>query len=383
MGQMGCRMCTQEETETQLKFSRIYTKNGVKVQKLPAEIKEDYNNFIALFENNLKFIGNYISQQEFNSYIPEKVQNYMIEHPLIIKEEYNVCTETYELKPVEFKNGNIYQGNWNDDLKMEGLGKYYLKDQNVLAEGIWANGDLQYARVFLENGDIYEGEMKNSTFNGKGKLISTNGDIYEGEFVDGKTNGNGKLVFGDKVVYEGQFEKGEFRGNGHMRWPNGYDYEGNFDGPKLCGFGVLTHPCGDKYEGNFENSLFHGNGKYTYENGDIYEGEFQYGVKKGKGIYNALHKYEYNGDWDNDLPYGVGQLTNWNQKALLKSTWRNGKIIEEPTFEKGAKGDFKAIDLNIVPEEMKLDIKELTHLETFDANSSQYRIGSLPSFLED
>ena len=52
---------------------------------------------------------------------------------------------------------------------MEGLGKYYLKEDKVLAEGIWENGDLKYARVFLPNGDIYEGEMKNSKFNGKGK----------------------------------------------------------------------------------------------------------------------------------------------------------------------------------------------------------------------
>ena len=380
---MGCRICSPEGKEPQLKFSRIYTKNGVKVKKSEDEIKEDFNNFISLFENNLKYIGNYISQQDFNSCIPEKVQSHMIEHPFDIKEKYNVDTETYELKPVEFKNGNIYQGNWNDDLKMEGLGKYYLKDQNVLAEGVWSNGDLLYARVFLQNDDIYEGEMKNSTFNGKGKLISANGDIYEGDFVDGKTNGNGKLVFGDKTVYEGQFEKGEFKGNGHMKWTSGYDYEGNFDGAKLCGFGVLTHPCGDKYEGNFENSLFHGNGKYIYENGDIYEGEFQYGLKKGKGIYNASHKFEYNGDWDNDLPCGFGKVTNWNKKGLLKSTWRNGKIIEEPTFEQGTKSDFKSIDLNIVPEEMKLDTKDLTHLESFDGNSSQYKIGSLPSFLED
>ena len=45
---------------------------------------------------------------------------------------------------------------------MEGLGKYYLKEDNVLAEGLWSNGDLKYIRVLIPNWDIYEGEMKNS-----------------------------------------------------------------------------------------------------------------------------------------------------------------------------------------------------------------------------
>ena len=63
---------------------------------------------------------------------------------------------------------------------MDGPGKYYLKQEKVLAEGNWDNGELKYGRVFLPNGDIYEGEIKDSQFNGKGKLITKKGDIYEG-----------------------------------------------------------------------------------------------------------------------------------------------------------------------------------------------------------
>ena len=123
--------------------------------------------------------------------------------------------------------------------------------------------------------------------------------------------------------------------------------------------------------------------KYKYKNGDIYEGEFQYGIKKGKGVYNALDKFEYNGDWDNDLPCGVGKLTNWNKNGLIKSTWRYGKIVEEPVYEKGTKGDFKAVDFNIEPQEMNLNTRELSHLELIDNDTTQYKIGTFPSFLED
>ena len=381
---MGCNVCRPSEQETQLKLSREIPQLGFKLNKSVTQIKEDYNNFMVLFENNLQYIGKYISPQEFNSSIPETIQNYMIEHPLNIKPElFNNNIETFEVKPIEFKNGNIYFGNWNDNLKMEGFGKYYLKEDNVLAEGIWNNGDLQYARVFIPNGDIYEGEMKDSKFNGKGKLTYLNGDLYEGEFLDGEKNGNGKLIFEDKTEYEGPFEKGEFRGKGKMKWKNGYEYEGDFNGSKLSGFGTLTNYTGDTYEGNFDNSLFNGKGKYTYENGDIYEGEFQYGIKKGKGVYNASHKYEYDGDWDNDLPCGVGKLTNWNKKGILKSTWRYGKIMEEPIYEKGSQSDFKALNLNIEPQEMNLNVKELSHLEMVDVDTSQYKLGTFPSFLDD
>ena len=168
-----------------------------------------------------------------------------------------------------------------------------------------------------------------------------------------------------------------------MVWKNGYEYNGDFVGQQLCGFGILINNTGDKYEGNFYNSVFNGKGKYTHENGDIYEGEFQYGVKKGKGIYDASNKYKYVGEWDNDLPCGVGKLTNWNKKGVLKSTWRYGKIMEEPIYEKGNQNDFKAINLNIEPQEMLLDTKELSHLEMADSNSSQYKLGTFPSFLED
>ena len=380
---MGCNACRPSEPEAQLKIGRESYKNGALIDRTPSKIKEDYNNFINLFENTLQYIGQYIEPQDFNSNIPENIQKYMVENPLDIKKEFYKNSVTFEVRPIEFKNGNIYYGNWNENLKMEGPGKYFLKEDNVLAEGIWSNGDLKYARVFLPNGDLYEGEMKNSTFNGKGKLIYSNGDMYEGDFIEGEKNGNGKMVFEDRTEYEGPFEKGEFKGKGKMKWANKYEYQGEFKGPKLCGLGILTNQSGDVYEGSFDNSLFNGIGKYKYENGDIYEGEFQYGIKKGKGVYNALHKYEYNGDWDNDLPCGVGKLTNWNKKGLLKSTWRYGKIVEEPVFEKGTQSDFKAVDLNIEPHEMSLDTRELSHLEMIDNETTQYKLGTFPSFLED
>ena len=376
---MGCNVCRQSEPEAKLESNAAINNDIYKVKK---KNPEDYNSFMHLFESNLQYIGKYISEQDFNTFIPEENKKYMMEHPMEKVKELCNKLESYEVKPVEFQNGNIYYGGWNDYLKMEGYGKYYLKEDSVLAEGFWQNGDLIYARVFLPNGDIYEGEMNESIFNGKGKLITKKGDIYEGDFVNGEKHGNGKMIFDDKTVYEGIFDKGEFK-KGKMKWPNGYIYNGCFEGAKLSGLGSLSNPTGDIYEGNFSNNLFNGKGKYIHENGDVYEGDFQYGVRKGKGVYNASHKYEYNGDWDNNLPCGVGQLSNWNKKGVIKCTWRYGQIMEEPFYEAGSESDFKAIDLNLQPVEMNLNTRELSHLEIDEDIYSQYKLGTLPSFLAD
>ena len=34
-------------------------------------------------------------------------------------------------------------------MNMEGQGKYFLKEEGVLAEGIWKQGNLIFARVFI------------------------------------------------------------------------------------------------------------------------------------------------------------------------------------------------------------------------------------------
>ena len=381
---MGCKVCRPSEREAQLSLERNKGNNGSKANRTPAQIKEDYNNFIILFENSLQYFGKYISEKNLNSFIPLEVQKYMTEHPLEIKQELlEEVPDTYEVKPIEFKNGNIYFGNWNDNFKMEGQGKYYLKEDKVLAEGIWVNGDLKYARVFLPNGDIYEGEMKNSAFNGKGKLLLSNGYIYEGDFVDGEKNGKGKIIFEDKTEYEGPIENGEFKGSGKMKWTNGCEYKGEFNGSKLCGHGILSNSMGDVYEGNFDNSLFNGKGKYTYKGGDVYEGDFQYGVKQGKGKYTAYNNWEYDGDWDNDLPCGTGKLKNLNKKGTIESVWRYGKMVEKPIYENGDENDFKDFDFNLNPKEMNLNTRELSHLDMADINSTQYKLGTFPSFLEE
>ncbi len=71
-----------------------------------------------------------------------------------------------------------------------------------------------------ENGDIYDGNIKNGLYNGYGKLIvfdnnNNNYRVYEGNFEDGKLNGSGKLIISDGTIFIGNFINNKYH-NGKL-----------------------------------------------------------------------------------------------------------------------------------------------------------------------
>ena len=375
MGCVECKFCKQEEEKNQFEYPSDAKKNG-KIPENSLKKSGNNNNFVQEFEEKVKFIGHFITESEFETIIPEETNKYMKDKvfPLQLKNN-----NSHKIKPVEFENGNIYFGQWNEDFEMEGYGKYYLKEEKVLAEGTWEKGELKNARIFFPNGEIYEGEMANSVYNGKGKLITQDKDEYEGEFKDGEKNGNGKMIFKDGTEYKGNFVKNNFNGSGNMKWTNGMEYTGNFKDNYLEGEGVLINNNGEKYEGNFEKNSFHGKGKYTYSNGDEYEGNFEYGIRKGKGIYRKKNGFNYEGLWDNNVPNGYGKIIINDQE--FKCNFHNGKLIDEQINAKEYYDD--GIGYNFYNEPMNLSTQNLNHIENIDISSSQYRAGTMLSFLED
>ena len=344
---MGCNPCNGSNEEGSINLPELKSK-----YKQQEEFKKQFDIFLTNSESEK------IKEEDFYSNIQKDYLNYSNEHTLNYPPELPEKETLFEVEPIKFKNGNIFKGKWNNENKFDGKGKYYIAKDDLFIEGIWDNGELKYGRIFLSDGNIYEGFIKDSKF-----------------------NGNGKLILKD-AVYEGKFENEEFR-DGKMIWNNGYEYEGCFNGYCLQGKGKLKGPNGDIYEGDFKNNLFHGEGKYIYNSGNIYEGEFQYGIKKGKGKYISNNEYTYDGNWDNDVPFGYGKLTNWNDTCTLKCTFRAGKIAEEPIYEKGSKDNFNQDNFEIKPEEIKLNIKDLSHLNQYETETTQYKLGSMNSFLND
>ena len=379
-GCVECKLCKQDEEKNQFEYPNNAGKRTDNSIDSKDKIIDNNNNninlFLKEFDEKIKLIGQYMTEQEFEIMIPEEANKYIKEQPFPIELKNN---SSYKIKPVEFENGNIYYGEWNDNFEMEGYGKYYLKEEKVFAEGKWEKGELKHARIFYPNGEFYEGEMTNSSYNGKGKFISVDKDEYIGEFVDGEKDGEGTITFGDDgTVYSGKFVKNNFNGYGKMKWNNGLEYHGNFSDNYLEGNGVLFNKNGEKYEGKFEKNIFHGKGKYTYLNGDEYEGDFEYGIRKGKGIYRKKNGFIFEGLWDNNIPNGYGKIT-FNDN-VLHFNFHNGKIIDDFVYENNP--NFNDID-KFYLEPMNLSTQKLSHIENVDVLSSQYKAGTMLSFLED
>lgn len=75
---------------------------------------------------------------------------------------------------------------------------------------------------------VYEGEMKNGMFNGKGKTTFADGVVSEGTYVDNYLT-EGTISQNGKLIYKGHFEKGVFSGEGALYDQNGtVKYQGNF-----------------------------------------------------------------------------------------------------------------------------------------------------------
>ena len=79
----------------------------------------------------------------------------------------------------------------------------------------------------------------------------------------------------------------------------------------------------------------------------------------------------------------VGKLSTWDNNGCNKSTWRYGKIMEEPFYEKGNNDNFENIDFNILPDKMTLNIRDLSNIENTETQSTQYKLGTTPSFLDE
>ena len=126
---------------------------------------------------------------------------------------------------MEYYDGNVYIGNWKDDMR-SGMGILkYKKPENQVNDGIDLDDD-DY-EITRTSPNIYIGEFENDMMNGFGKLKYNNEFTYVGYWKDGKRHGTGlyynkmihyygdwkddvfvegeKIIFGTKTNTDGQF----------------------------------------------------------------------------------------------------------------------------------------------------------------------------------
>ena len=157
---------------------------------------------------------------------------------------------------------------WMENLKKQNSrGRKYEEEHDNDTE---IDNDYEIVVRGLELGyGYYEGECKNSTPHGKGKLKYEDGNFYDGNFVNGDFSGNGKFKWSDGDIYEGNYISGKKSGFGIYKWTSGNIYQGEWFNNERTGYGKFTWKDGNFYEGDFINGVFTGKGKMIEFNNDI------------------------------------------------------------------------------------------------------------------
>ncbi|MFT7514065.1 MAG: hypothetical protein ACI9QL_003281 [Candidatus Omnitrophota bacterium] len=88
----------------------------------------------------------------------------------------------------------------------------------------------------------YDGEWKDGSMHGQGRMQFADGWEYAGAFVNGNMHGQGTLVYPDTTVYEGQFKNGKMDGFGKLTYPDGWSFVGTWRDGQISGSGTLVNP---------------------------------------------------------------------------------------------------------------------------------------------
>ena len=203
-------------------------------------------------------------------------------------------------------------------------------------------------KIKFDNGDEYEGEVKNSKMHGQGAKKYSNGEEEIGEFKEGKLF-KGKVI----LIYSGLDNNRETQIEWNIvEWieePVGKLNSKKFWNEKEP---ILTNTMGNNeklYVGEMLNGKRHGKGKlkeYIYEDSlagsffySFYEGEWKEDKKNGYGIEKTYLISEYQGEWKENKYNGNGKyIEYWDGKEhgsagkeicwIDNGLWENGKLIE-------------------------------------------------------
>ena len=146
--------------------------------------------------------------------------------------------------------------------------------------------------IKVRNGHTLQGQFENLEWvnnqvvfdSQKCTQILDNGWIYTGEWLKGQRHGKGRLTMNEDF-YEGEFKNSSFDGQGTYFYEDGTYEKGKWVQGRREGYGITNYSNGHVYEGEIKNNLRDGSGTMTYSNGDIYIGQWKLNKKWGRGAY--------------------------------------------------------------------------------------------------
>ena len=180
-----------------------------------------------------------------------------------------------------------YQGQKDAEGKKIGFGRIFWEDSSKL-KGYFTNSKLNGIAYFYNYGNeisTFYGEYKENIPFGYG-IYSRKGYTLEGN----KWNKNilsdiGVAIWEEGEMYEGEFKNSVKEGIGLYRWADGTSYIGEFKKNKITGFGKMNFANGNSYEGEFKEGFLSGWGKFMWDDGKYYIGNYLKDKKHGFGIF--------------------------------------------------------------------------------------------------
>lgn len=172
------------------------------------------------------------------------------------------------------------------------------------------------------------------------------GAIYHGYFDNYKMDSIGQLFYDDGRKYLGELNQDTFGGFGFFQWKNGANYIGYWKNNKQNGLGIEKNTSGtitnagiwtdgkitaplnsDPQKNNPKNctgNCVNGVGKLVKKDSTIFLGIF----KKKKITFGIIKNedYYYNGEIQNNLPHGKGQVKFLKTNTFYNGDFFNGKM---------------------------------------------------------
>jgi len=177
-------------------------------------------------------------------------------------------------------------------------------------------------KIFLPNKNE-NNKIQNTTNNIRTNINNVNKDNKD----INKENKKQKIILSDQSVYEGEIKDNKFEGKGEYRTKD-YKYYGDFSSGKRHGKGNLEDfEKNIKYKGDFRNNMKEGYGEEKYLDGSIYKGEFKEDLKHGKGtlLLQENSNYGYDGEFKYDQKSGKGKF-KWSEKKEYIGEWSQDEI---------------------------------------------------------